>query len=76
MPTDCGYRCVDGFDVGAPEWAWNVINAADPECSEHWTGCTAQTVFWPEEESCEARCFKDKNHSGAHEDEILGEWDD
>lgn len=33
--TNCGWRCVDGEDVGAPEWSWNMINAADENCPEH-----------------------------------------
>lgn len=34
MPTSCGYRCVDGEDVGFLEYA-NMINVADPNCPEH-----------------------------------------
>lgn len=32
--TNCGYRCVDGYDVGCPEYG-NMINAADPDCPGH-----------------------------------------
>lgn len=38
--------------------------------------CGEQTVFWPDVEACEAICILPLGHSGLHEDEILGEWDE
>lgn len=36
--------------------------------------CGATAVFWPDDEACDAECFKPEDHDGPHEDEILGEW--
>ncbi|MFB7592419.1 hypothetical protein [Streptomyces sp. NPDC056169] len=38
--------------------------------------CGARTVFWPDDEACDAECSRPAGHAGTiHEDEILGEWD-
>lgn len=37
MPTDCGYRCIDGWDVGLSEYG-NTIVTADPYCHDHGAG--------------------------------------
>lgn len=38
--------------------------------------CGQATVFWPDDECCEASCHLPKGHqpAGRHEDPILGEW--
>jgi hypothetical protein len=38
--------------------------------------CGARTVFWPDDEACDAECMLPKDHTPAdvHQDEILGEW--
>jgi hypothetical protein len=38
--------------------------------------CGARTVFWPDDEACEAECCLSKGHEpvDVHEDRILGEW--
>lgn len=43
-----------------------------------WREPCASTVFWPDQEACEAECILPKGHEPAtkHEDEILGEWDE
>lgn len=39
--------------------------------------CGARTVFWPDDEACDAECIRPAEHAGTrHEDEILGEWDE
>lgn len=39
--------------------------------------CGARTVFWPDDEACDAECFLPAGHEGSiHEDEILGEWNE
>jgi predicted RNA-binding Zn-ribbon protein involved in translation (DUF1610 family) len=39
--------------------------------------CGARTVFWPDDEACDAECIRHRGHKGTiHEDEILGEWDE
>ena len=39
--------------------------------------CGARTVFWPDDEACDAECIRPRGHGGTiHEDEILGEWDE
>ncbi|MFI8792591.1 hypothetical protein [Streptomyces sp. NPDC055105] len=39
--------------------------------------CGARTVFWPEDEACEAECILPHGHAGlVHEDKVLGEWDE
>jgi hypothetical protein len=39
--------------------------------------CGARTVFWPDDEACDAQCIRHHGHSGTiHEDEILGEWNE
>lgn len=41
------------------------------------TICGARTVFWPDDECCEAECIRPVGHPGTvHEDETLGEWDE
>lgn len=38
--------------------------------------CGARTVFWPDDEACDATCVLPLGHQPAsvHEDEILGQW--
>ncbi|MDJ0345691.1 hypothetical protein QMK19_34210 [Streptomyces sp. H10-C2] len=38
--------------------------------------CGATTVFWPDDEACDAVCVLLPGHEPAdvHEDQILGEW--
>lgn len=38
--------------------------------------CGARTVFWPDDEACDAECFLPPGHDpdDVHEDEILGRW--
>lgn len=38
--------------------------------------CDERTIFWPDDEACEAECIKPYGHAGDHEDRILGEWED
>lgn len=40
--------------------------------------CGARTVFWPDEEACDAVCYLPEDHEPAHihQDEILGEWNE
>ena len=40
--------------------------------------CLAATVFWPDDEACDAECELPKGHDPAnvHRDPILGEWDE
>jgi hypothetical protein len=38
--------------------------------------CGARTVFWPDDEACDAECWLPAGHEGEHEDEILGEAPD
>lgn len=39
--------------------------------------CGATTVFWPEDEACDAVCVWPRGHGGVrHIDETLGEWDE
>lgn len=39
--------------------------------------CGARTIFWPDDECCDAECIKPRGHGGTrHQDEILGEWDE
>lgn len=33
-PLTCGYRCVDGYDLGTDPQYWGYVQA-DPECPEH-----------------------------------------
>lgn len=37
--------------------------------------CGEGTIFWPDDEACEATCMLGEDHVGPHEDEQLGEWD-
>lgn len=45
------------------------MNPEAPRCGE-------TTVFWPDDEGCEAECMLPLGHQpeDVHEDEILGEW--
>lgn len=65
----------------------SVLRVYDPaECDEHgkpldWDRCRtcggccgARTVFWPDEEACDAECALPPGHAGPHEDETLGTW--
>lgn len=38
--------------------------------------CGATTVFWPDDEACDAECILPRGHEPAdgHRDEILGPW--
>lgn len=38
--------------------------------------CGARTVFWPDDEACEAECSLPSGHEPAdlHSDDVLGEW--
>ena len=36
--------------------------------------CGGRTIFWPDDECCDAICIKPKGHACLHEDEDLGEW--
>lgn len=37
--------------------------------------CGARTVFWPDDEACDAECILPRGHRGTdHEDAILGWW--
>ncbi|MFD9190439.1 hypothetical protein ACFWCA_19675 [Streptomyces phaeochromogenes] len=37
--------------------------------------CGARTVFWPDQEACEAECALAAAHGGTiHWDEVLNEW--
>lgn len=40
--------------------------------------CGARTVFWPDDEQCDAECCLPPGHQPAniHSDEILEEWDE
>lgn len=38
--------------------------------------CKETTVFWPDDEACDAECIREEGHEGEHYDEILGEWED
>lgn len=40
--------------------------------------CGERTVFWPDEEACDAECILPKGHkpTNIHKDEILDEWDE
>ncbi|MFF4902297.1 hypothetical protein [Streptomyces sp. NPDC001068] len=39
--------------------------------------CGARTVFWPDDEACDAECSWPPEHGGSrHFDESLGEWDE
>ena len=39
--------------------------------------CGARTVFWPEEDACDAACTWPPKHGGTrHLDETLGSWDE
>lgn len=40
--------------------------------------CGARTVFWPDDEACDAECSLPSGHKPAevHEGEILGEWNE
>jgi len=40
--------------------------------------CRARTVFWPDDEACDAECSPPRGHEPVeiHEDEILGEWNE
>ena len=37
--------------------------------------CGATTVFWPDDEACDAECMLTIAHDGDHEDEVLGKWE-
>lgn len=38
--------------------------------------CGARTVFWPDDEACDAECILPRGHQpdDVHRDEILGPW--
>lgn len=38
--------------------------------------CGARAVFWPDDEGCDAECFRPPHDGTIHEDEILGAWDE
>lgn len=41
------------------------------------TQCGAATVFWPDDEACDAVCVLPAWHPGTqHLDEVLGWWDE
>lgn len=37
--------------------------------------CGEVSVFWPDDEACEAECELDAGHAGPHRDAVLGEWE-
>lgn len=43
-----------------------------------WAGCRETTVFWPDDEACDATCCLPAGHGPAdrHYDQILGWWQD
>lgn len=42
------------------------------------TTCDARTVFWPDDEACDAECALPLGHepNDVHQDENLGEWNE
>lgn len=38
--------------------------------------CGARTVFWPDDEACDAECWLPPHEGTVHEDEALGQWDE
>lgn len=41
-----------------------------------WAGCRARTVFWPDDEACNAECCLPAGHDDPdrHYDQVLGYW--